>query len=270
MSLKDISAHFTFGENWSHYAATIDEARLAEAEKGLVRLLGEEPLAGKSLLDIGCGSGVHDVAALRLGAARVVAIDIDPVSVSTARSVATRHAPGRDIEVKELSVFDLAPETFGTFDIVYSWGVLHHTGAMIEAVGKAAQVVKPGGLFVFALYHRTALCGLWRVEKRWYTNASERMQRAARLIYIGLLRLRFKLSGRDFGAYVANYKSSRGMNFGHDVHDWMGGYPYESILAPEVETLMVQLGFEHVRSFTSPKTLGFFGSGCDEYVYRRR
>ncbi|MBS0245106.1 MAG: class I SAM-dependent methyltransferase [Proteobacteria bacterium] len=270
MSLKDISAHFTFGENWSHYAATIDEARLAEAEKGLARLLGDDSLAGKSLLDIGCGSGVHDVAALRLGAARVVAIDIDPVSVSTARVVAARHAPGRDIEARVLSVFDLTPETFGKFDIVYSWGVLHHTGAMIEAVGKAAQVVKPGGLFVFALYHRTTLCGLWRLEKRWYASASKAMQRVARAVYTSLLRLRFLLLGRDFSAYIVNYKSSRGMNFGHDVHDWMGGYPYESILAPEVDALMGQLGFEHVQSFTSPKTLGFFGSGCDEYVYRRR
>jgi len=270
VSLKDISSHFAFGENWSSYADTIDETRLAEAEKGLVRLLGDDSLVGKSFLDIGCGSGLHDVAALRLGAARVVAIDIDPVSVKTAQAVAARHALGRSIDAKVLSVFDFSPATFGTFDVVYSWGVLHHTGAMIEAIGRAAQVVRPGGLFIVALYHRTALCGLWRIEKRWYTGASKGMQRAARAVYINLLRLRFKLTGRDFGAYVANYRSSRGMNFGHDVHDWMGGYPYESILAPEVEQLMQGLGFEHVRSFTSPKTLGFFGSGCDEYVYRRR
>ena len=59
------------------------------------------------------------------------------------------------------------------------------------------------------------------------------------------------------------------MEFGHDVHDWMGGYPYELISAPEVETFMRRIGFAHVRSFTSPLTIGLFGSGCDEYVYRR-
>jgi 2-polyprenyl-6-hydroxyphenyl methylase/3-demethylubiquinone-9 3-methyltransferase len=68
---------------------------------------------------------------------------------------------------------------------------------------------------------------------------------------------------------VANYHSQRGMEFGHDVHDWMGGYPYESISAPEVAAFMQHLGFAHVRSFTSPLTIGLFGSGCDEYVYRR-
>jgi 2-polyprenyl-6-hydroxyphenyl methylase/3-demethylubiquinone-9 3-methyltransferase len=68
---------------------------------------------------------------------------------------------------------------------------------------------------------------------------------------------------------VANYHSQRGMEFGHDVHDWMGGYPYESISAPEVEAFMRRIGFAHVRSFTSPLTIGLFGSGCDEYVYRR-
>jgi SAM-dependent methyltransferase len=166
-------------------------------------------------------------------------------------------------------VFELSPETSGTFDIVYSWGVLHHTGAMHEALQRAAQMVAPGGYFAFALYHRTRMCGFWRREKRWYAAASPRAQHAARAIYTALLRLRFALTGGDFRAHVANYQSQRGMEFGHDVHDWMGGYPYESISAPEVETLMRRIGFAHVRSFTSPLTIGLFGSGCDEYVYRR-
>jgi 2-polyprenyl-6-hydroxyphenyl methylase/3-demethylubiquinone-9 3-methyltransferase len=83
------------------------------------------------------------------------------------------------------------------------------------------------------------------------------------------IELAFLAVGRDFGGYVANYKSQRGMNFEHDVHDWLGGYPYESIGAAHVEAFMRTLGFAHVRSFTRPLSLGLFGSGCDEYVYRR-
>ena len=83
------------------------------------------------------------------------------------------------------------------------------------------------------------------------------------------MRMAFLVTRRDFRAYVANYRSQRGMNYLHDVHDWMGGYPYESITAPEVEALMRGLKFAHVRSFTRPTSLGLFGSGCDEYVYRR-
>jgi len=269
-SLKDVSAHFAFGENWASYAALIDERRIKEAKDGLVRLLGADTLAGKSFLDLGCGSGLHAVAAAHLGASHIVALDIDPAAVATARAVLHRHAPGASFEVRELSVFDLAPERFRRFAVVYSWGVLHHTGAMREAIEIAARVVEPGGLFAFALYHRTRMCGLWTLEKRWYSGASPRAQGLARKTHIALLRLAFRLTGRDFRAYVANYKSMRGMDFAHDIHDWLGGYPYESIAAPEVESLMRGLGFEHVKSFTSPVTIGLFGSGCDEYVYRRR
>ena len=268
-ALKDLSTHFAFGQNWASYSTIIDDARVAQAERGLVRLLGKEVLAGKSFLDVGCGSGLHAVAAARLGAARIVALDLDPVAVETARAVLRQLAPQIPSDVRQLSVFALAPETCGCFDVVYSWGVLHHTGAMHEALQRAAQTVTPGGHFAFALYHRTRMCGFWRREKRWYAAASPRAQRAARAIYTMLLRLRFGLTGGDFRTYVANYQSQRGMEFGHDVHDWMGGYPYESISAPEGETFMRGLGFAHVRSFTSPLTIGLFGSGCDEYVYRR-
>jgi SAM-dependent methyltransferase len=268
-SLKHVSTHFAFGQNWASYAGIIDDARIVEAGRGLVRLLGENGLAGKSFLDIGCGSGLHAVAAARLGASRIVAVDLDPVAIETARAVLRHHAPSSASEVRQLSVFDLAPETFGRFDVVYSWGVLHHTGAMHEALQRAVQVMAPGGLFAFALYHRTRMCGLWRHEKRWYASASPPVQRAARAVYIALLRLRFLLTGGDFHSFVANYQGQRGMEFGHNVHDWMGGYPYESILAAEVEALMRRLGLVHVRSVVSPLTTGFFGSGCDEYVYRR-
>jgi 2-polyprenyl-3-methyl-5-hydroxy-6-metoxy-1,4-benzoquinol methylase len=272
MSAKPQAApptHFAFGQNWASYSAIIDDARVAQAERGLVRLLGEDGLAGKSFLDIGCGSGLHAVAAARLGAARIVAVDLDPVAVETARAVLRQHAPQIPSDIRQSSVFELAPETSGAFDVVYSWGVLHHTGAMHEALQRAAQAVAPGGRFAFALYHRTRMCGFWRREKRWYAAASPRAQRVARAIYTALLRLRVGLTGGDFRAYVANYHSQRGMEFGHDVHDWMGGYPYESISAPEVEAFMRGIGFAHVRSFTSPLTIGLFGSGCDEYVYRR-
>jgi len=262
-------AQFAFGENWASYASLVDEDRLKEAERGLVRLLGPDALRGRGLLDIGCGSGLHAAAAARLGAARVVAVDVDARSVETAQALLRRHAPQLAAEVRQASVFDLDPAQIGRFEVVYSWGVLHHTGAMHEAMRCAARLVAPGGLFAFALYRRTRLCGLWRYEKRWYAAASPRAQALARKIYVTALRGRFLAAGRDFSAYVANYKQSRGMEFSHDVHDWMGGYPYESIAADEVGRMMTELGFAHVQSFTQPLSLGLFGSGCDEYVYRR-
>ena len=130
-------------------------------------------------------------------------------------------------------------------------------------------LVVPNGVFAFALYHRTRMCALWRLEKRWYAGASPDAQQRARAVYIALLRLRFLLTGGDFQSYVQTYQRQRGMAFEHNVHDWMGGYPYESISAPEVEAMMQPLGFARIWSMATPLTFGFFGSGCDEYLYRR-
>jgi 2-polyprenyl-3-methyl-5-hydroxy-6-metoxy-1,4-benzoquinol methylase len=268
-TVAEASPRFAFGDNWASYASLVDEERLVEAERGLVRLLGPDGLRGRTMLDIGCGSGLHAAAAGRLGAARIVALDLDPRSVETTRAVLTCHAPLVAAEVRQADVFDLKPGTAGRFDVVYSWGVLHHTGAMDEAIERAAAMVAPGGRFAFALYRRTRLCGLWRREKRWYAAARPSAQAMARRIYVGLLRARFAVTGGDFATYVAKYKSARGMDFLHDVHDWMGGYPYESITPAEVDHALRKLGFEHVLSFTQPTSLGLFGSGCDEYVYRR-
>jgi 2-polyprenyl-6-hydroxyphenyl methylase/3-demethylubiquinone-9 3-methyltransferase len=113
------------------------------------------------------------------------------------------------------------------------------------------------------------MCGLWRWEKRWYSGASSDAQRRARAVYVALLRSAFFVTGRDFQSHVSNYHSVRGMDFMHDVHDWMGGYPYESILAPEVDALMRRLDFTRIRATGTPLTTGIFGSGCDEYLYRR-
>lgn len=264
----DVDSHFEFGANWASYALMIDDERIAEAERGLERLLGRGTIVGCAFLDIGCGSGVHALAAGRLGARRVVAIDVDPQSVATARDLL--HARGETFayEIMTQSVLDVSGETVGEFDVVYSWGALHHTGAMHEAIRRAAACVKSQGLFAIALYRKTPFCGLWRAEKRWYKQAPRAMQRIARGIYAAAMWAAFTATGRNFRVYLNAYKGSRGMDYWHDVHDWLGGYPYESISPGEVERVMRELGFEHVRSFVRNGGSGLI-PGCDEYVYRR-
>lgn len=273
--LTQSEAHFAFGKNWAEYARKITEQEIAEAQRGLVRLLGGERLDGKRFLDIGCGSGVHSLAALRMGAAQVVAIDLDADSVATARALLERHAPESPWRVERRSVFDLDAAVHGTYEIVYSWGVLHHTGDMVRAIRCAAKLVAPDGLFLFALYRRTWWDWFWKWEKRWYSHASPKAQGKARRIYVALFRLGLRLTGRRFSDYVASYRRNRGMDYYHDVHDWLGGWPYETISPAEVESLLRALGFEPLRLFVRHGRLwgrdpGVFGSGCDEYVYRRK
>jgi 2-polyprenyl-6-hydroxyphenyl methylase/3-demethylubiquinone-9 3-methyltransferase len=275
--LTKLESHFAFGHNWADYANEIRDEQIKEAMNALQRLLGNETLAGKRFLDIGCGSGLHSLAALQLGAAEVVATDLDPESVATTERVLGRFAPPHaSYRVIQRSVFDLNVADLGSFDVTYSWGVLHHTGNLHEALARAAAMTALSGLFVFALYRKTWLCRFWTIEKKWYSAASAKRQEYARRNYIRLFKIGLLVTGRTFAAYNENYRSNRGMDFYHDVHDWMGGYPYESISNREVDDLMISTGFQSQRLFASSqrkvlgRNVGFFGSGCDEYVYIRK
>lgn len=136
-------------------------------------------------------------------------------------------------------------------------------------------MVGAGGRFAFALYRRVWMDVFWRWEKRWYAHASPQAQRRARAICVALFRLGLWATGRSFTRDVNDYRSNRGMDYYHDVHDWMGGWPYESILPAEVDRQMRALGFIAKRVQARQgrwwgRTTGLFGSGCDEYVYARR
>src|SRR5262245_54741373 len=142
--------HFAFGENWASYAAGIGAPQIEWSERCMRALLGENGVRGRRLVDIGCGSGLHSAAALRLGAASVVALDRAPPRVATPRLVLERLAPpGATYQVRQADILSLDPAAVGRFDLVYSWGVLHHTGAMHHAIERAASLVEPGGRFAF-------------------------------------------------------------------------------------------------------------------------
>ena len=271
VDLLQQDSHFAFGKNWASYANLVTEAEIADAVAGLRRLAGGD-LRGKRFLDIGCGSGLHALAALRLGASEVLALDIDPDSVATTRRVLEAYAPAHPWRVMQKSIFDTDSASVGQFEVVYSWGVLHHTGDMYGALRRASALVAPNGQFIFALYRHTRLCWFWKREKRWYAKAGERGQRLARLIYTTAFRIVYPLVNRaSFRSYVESYAArNRGMEFHHDVHDWMGGWPYESISPRGVDSLMRELGLERLRAFAHAGTpLGLFGSGCDEFAYAR-
>lgn len=271
--LTNYDSHFAFGANWASYAHLISEVEIEEAVGALRRLAASEDLRGKRFLDIGCGSGIHSLAALRLGAAGVLAIDLDPNSVATTKSVLHHYAPDAHFQVALASVLDINPGTWGQFEVVYSWGVLHHTGNLKMALCKAAAMVQDDGRFMFALYRRTWMCPLWKIEKKWYSKASPDAQRMAQRVYLAW----FRFVGRrffDVDKYIEEYRLNRGMDFNHDIHDWLGGYPYESILPDEVEHLMGRLGFVNGWYVSGKakrgKSHGLLGAGCDEYVYVKR
>jgi predicted RNA methylase len=268
-NLLEVESHFSFGENWAQYAEKIDERRIEEAEKSLIRLVRRESIQGRTFLDIGCGSGLFSLAALRLGCKRLLAVDLDPNSVQTTRKTLERYAPaGANWDCQRISVFDLDPAKVGTFDIVYSWGVLHHTGAMYKAIEKASAMVKPKGMLTLALYGKTSFCGLWRIEKRIYSRSPRWIQRTIEQVYSALVAARLALKGESLKKRRETYFQQRGMDMYHDTRDWLGGYPYESISPQEAMTFMHKLGFEPIRSFVCP-SVGLLGAGCDEYSFTK-
>jgi 2-polyprenyl-6-hydroxyphenyl methylase/3-demethylubiquinone-9 3-methyltransferase len=266
MSPTDVQ--FAFGDNWASFSEVVNDDRINNAVTCLRRLFPNGELDGKQFLDIGCGSGLSMVAALRLGAQSVYGIDFDPNSVSTARKLLTLYASDKAWNVERRSVFDLTSDD--KFPVVYSWGVLHHTGSMREAIRVAANAVETGGFLAIALYRKTPLCGAWTQAKRIYNYLPSVGQTIARGVYKTAFTTSMLMSGRNPIAYARDYKKHRGMSWSHDVHDWLGGYPYESATADEIMRQLLHLNFEVVRSFTTPPGRGIFGTGCDEFVAQLR
>ena len=249
---------FKFGQNWASFSRQLDEARIAEAITSLTSLFGENALKGKSFLDIGCGSGLFSIAAARLGAQSIVGIDVDPVSVDTSRINLSHWVGGKQTaSFLQASVLDTEQmKLLGTFDIVYSWGVLHHTGNMVQAVYNAAQCVRPTGLLMIAIYNRHWSSPVWKLVKWLYNKAGNYGQRVLIWIFMPII-----FAAKWLVTFKNPFKMKRGMDFMHNVIDWVGGYPYEYASVDEITARLQQLGFEilDVRPASVP-------TGCNEFV----
>ncbi len=139
---------FGFGANWQNYVdAALTPGRIERAAGSLRLMLGAASPEGRTFLDIGCGSGLFSLAACRLGAAAVVSFDYDPVSVMASLAPAlARWRPRRALGDQPGSVLDDGHMArLDSTDVVYSWGVLHHTGSMWPVLEAAAAKVRPGG-----------------------------------------------------------------------------------------------------------------------------
>jgi 2-polyprenyl-6-hydroxyphenyl methylase/3-demethylubiquinone-9 3-methyltransferase len=162
---------FAFGQNWQSYLRVLTEDRIAAAVASLEGMLGADRIAGATFLDVGSGSGLSSLAANRLGAARIHSFDFDRDSVACTEAVRGRHgSPRAAWTVEQGSALDdgyLA--SLGQWDIVYSWGVLHHTGDMWTAIDRVSRLVRPGGTLFIAIYNdQGPISKVWTRVKRLY------------------------------------------------------------------------------------------------------
>jgi 2-polyprenyl-3-methyl-5-hydroxy-6-metoxy-1,4-benzoquinol methylase len=264
---------FEFGKNWSRFLKVLDEERIAEAERSLAEMLEVTKLEGQSFLDVGSGSGLFSLAARRLGA-RVHSFDYDSQSVGCTQELKRRYFPNDSgWAVEQGSVLDSNYlRSLGTFDVVYSWGVLHHTGAMWQGLENVAPlVVNHGAIFISIYNDQGGTSRRWTSIKRFY-NQSPRLVRFVLVAAFGAYFESRSAAGRllclqsplPFKSW-AERKKSRGMSVWHDLVDWVGGYPFEVAKPEQVVDFFHQRGF----CLAKLKTCGG-GLGCNEFVFHRR
>jgi predicted RNA methylase len=259
---------FAFGANWAAYIKThFSEERVEIAQRHLLDVLKLRDLKGKTFLDIGCGSGLHSLAALRAGADRAISFDFDADSVATAMRLRELSDTHERWLIMQGSVLDDAfVGSLPSCDVVYSWGVLHHTGNMWKAIENAARPLHESSVFYIALYSSDACtdppAAHWLKVKREYNRASLPKKRWMEWHYAWNASIkRDLLKGRNPQAYIREYKQKRGMSFWHDVRDWLGGYPMEYAGHKEAERFCKErLGLEllWVRA----------GGANTEYIFR--
>lgn len=234
---------FSFGRNWQTFLKSLDEERLKIAEVSLTEFLRVSGLQGKSFLDIGCGSGLFSYAAFNLGAQRIVSFDLDPFSVECCKHLRARANNPSHWEVREGSVLDRDfLSGLGTFDIVYSWGVLHHTGQMWDAIERSAKLVNPGGNYYIAIYNKILarngsaswIHPFWLNVKTVYNTFPALGTYVLEPLAMSTLLALVIAHGENPVTHVRNYKSHRGMSWRTDATDWLGGYPYEFATVEEV------------------------------------
>ncbi|MFZ1135544.1 MAG: class I SAM-dependent methyltransferase [Candidatus Korobacteraceae bacterium] len=261
---------FEFGKNWAWFLETLNDEKIEEAVKSLRDMLETDDLSGKTFLDIGSGSGLFSLAARRLGA-RVHSFDYDPNSVGCTEELRQRYfADDSNWMIEPGSALDSSyMASLGRFDVVYSWGVLHHTGDMWTALANAAIPVSPGGKLFIAIYNDQGTASRrWTKTQKLYNQLPQGLRFLVvwpsfwvlnwRPLVKDSLRLKPFKSIRDYG------KNQRGMSFWQDLVDWVGGYPREVAAPEQIFDFYRQRGFFLTRLRTCGGSMG-----CNEFVFQK-
>lgn len=260
---------FKFGANWEAFLRTLNDARVQEAEESLKAMLSIKSLSGKKFLDIGSGSGLFSLAARRLGA-EVHSFDYDPKSVACTKALKKHYCQEDNCWIiEEGSVLnEQYVKSLGKFDVVYSWGVLHHTGNMMKALNNAMIPVSEAGLLYIAIYNDQGISSiLWQKLKSTYCSSWLGKLFIsticiplffAQSIATGLVKYK-----NPIGQF-SNYKKKRGMSIYHDWIDWLGGYPYEVAKPEDIFKFYKRHGLILNNMITTNRL------GCNQFVFQRQ
>ena len=259
---------FEFGKNWARFLESLTDERIARAGEAVKQLLGVDELRGKRFLDVGSGSGLSSLAARKLGAS-VFSFDYDPRSVACTRELQRRYDGGNPAmwDVEQGSALDVDYlGGLGQFDIVYSWGVLHHTGQIWKALENMTRLVAPGGLLAIAIYNDQGFRSrVWlKVKQIYCRGALGRFAMCSVYVpYFIVMGVGYDLlrGNSPLARYVNT--SERGMSVVRDWFDWIGGLPFEVAKPEQIFDFYRRRGFELVTLTTVAGNMG-----CNQFVFR--
>lgn len=272
---------FNFGINWSRYVKNVvNEDVVFQAKKSLLKYLDEEHYKEKVFIDVGCGSGLFSLSAILLGCKKVISFDSDKGSISTVRLLKDkfRYLIPQNVEWEifcgDILDPNLVDRLKGIGDIVYCWGVLHHTGDMWESIKNVCEIVKPYGMLILAIYNKTPVSYIWWKIKKFY-NEHKFLQPILGLLYGIYVCIGYIVKNKTFNLY-----RERSMHVFYDAIDWIGGYPYEYATFGEVKRFIEERNFilkKAIRKLpeenykpTLWKVLRAKNTGCNEFVFIKR
>jgi len=251
-------ARFQFGKNWARFLRHLTEERIVHAQESLLETIGKDALTGKDFLDIGCGSGLFSLAARRLGA-KVTSFDYDADSVRCAEYLKERFYPGDgQWTIMQGSVLDsVFMEKVGRFDVVYAWGVLHHSGDQWKGFVHALSATRPEGRLLVALYNDQGWVSRYWIAVKWlYIHIP--FIRPLLIVFYAPYFIGLRWCVRLFRPQQAH---ERGMSLWYDMIDWLGGWPFEVAAPKDVLARGADRGFQT----TCVKTVGR-RQGCNEFI----
>jgi SAM-dependent methyltransferase len=258
---------FEFGRNWKGYVQhSLDDERVEVSRRHLLSLAQRDDLAGLDFLDIGCGSGVHSLAALKSGASKIHSFDFDPNSVEATKMVqqTAGNPPNWVVERGDVLDSDYV-RSLNKWSFVYSWGVLHHTGDVWRALANAQMTVADGGTFYVALYSADVQSDpeFWLNVKRQYNQAGGLKRWGMVWWYVWNYVMHRQIRNLPNLIHrVLQHRYSRGMSFFTDIRDWLGGWPMEFVRDQDVIDFLTS---KHGLRLVNIKT----GEACTEFVFTK-
>ncbi len=254
---------FGFGQNWKNFLGTLDNQVLVKAAQDIKEWTSQESFQGKRIIDIGSGSGVHSFAFHSMGAKELLSFDYDNNSVEATRQMWVKAGEPQNWKVMQGSVLDdNFMGSLGTFDMVYSWGVLHHTGEMWKAINNAVLQVADGGLFWIAIYQKGPNFDADLKLKKKYNNSSDFGKKI--MVWKWIAKLMIKRMLKLKNPFGWNEKIDRGMNVYHDIIDWLGGLPYEVADKHEIVQFCETRGLNFLKAKEVPE------GGCSSYLFQKK